>query len=393
MTMPLEGLTVLDLCRVLPGPFCTMVLGDMGAEVIKVEEMEDRGGVGRDMMTPPAPSPEEELKASAYNHLARNKKSVALNLRDDRARGVFYRLAGRADVVVESYRPGVAQRLKVDYTALSHLNPGLVYCSISGYGQDSIYGELPGHEPDYCSMAGAVALTGDREGNPVVLGITLADVGAALHAVIGILCALKAREKTGRGQYIDLSVVDCLLSFTGVNVGRYLRDGLVPQRGWITPFRAVWRTGDGKFVSATNPESHLWQRFCEAIGRQDLAPLQRSKQRREELVSEIEKTMLTRTREEWVSIFREKGVSAAPVLEINEVASDPHFLHRNMIVDLNHPTQGAVKQVGIPFKLSDTPGTVRSFAPLLGQHTDEVLEGLGYSVEQISDLKTAGAAR
>ena len=392
--LPLDGVRVLDLCRVLPGPFCTMLLGDMGAEVIKVEETEDRGGVGRDMLTPPSPSPQVEERAAAYNHLARNKKSIALNLREKAAQEVFYKLAAATHVVIESYRPGVVKKLGVDYETVSRLNPGVIYCSISGYGQDSPYRDLPGHEPDYCAMAGAVGLTGDPEGRPVILGILLADVGVALHAAIGILCALRVREQTGQGQLIDISSADCLLSFSGVNLARYFRDGFVPQRGYAVPFRNVWCAGDGKYLTATNPESHLWERFCKAIGREDLIPYQRAKgKEREEAMEKIQETMLTRPRDEWVEAIRKADASVAPVYRIDEVAAEPHFRHRGMFLEPSHPTQGRVKQVGLPIKLSRTPGQFRSFAPLLGQHTDELLRSLGYSAEKIDELRKARAIK
>lgn len=394
MEYPLEGVKVLDLCRILPGPFCTMLLADMGAEVVKVEEMEDRGGLGRDMLTPPSPNKQEEERSAAYNHLARNKKSIALNLKDERAKQVFYKLVTTSDVIIESYRPGVVKDLGIDYETISGLKPEIIYCSISGYGQDSLYPGLIGHDPDYCSVSGAVSLTGDHEGSPVIIGVPLADVSAGLHATIGILCALRVRDKTGIGQLIDLSSVDCLLSFTGVNIARYFRDGFVPRRGWVTPFRNIWRTKDGKFICATNPESHLWQRFCKGLGREDLIPYQRAKgEKREEVISAIKQTILTKTRDEWLDIMRKSGTSIAPVLEIDEIASEPNLIHRQMLLELDHHTQGKVKQVGMPIKLSKTPGKVRSFAPSLGQHTAEVMQELGYSEVQIQELQQEGVIK
>ena len=197
--LPLEDVVVLDLGRVLPLPFASMVLADLGAQVIKVEDVTDRGGVGRDMLTQPSPAPEVEQEACAYNHLARNKQSLALNLRDEQARKVFHRLAAKADVVMESFRPGVVDRLGVGYQAVSAHNPGIIYLSLTAYGQDSEYSGLPGHEPEYCAISGALSITGDEQGTPVMIGANMADVSGSLHAVIAVLAALRLREQTGHG--------------------------------------------------------------------------------------------------------------------------------------------------------------------------------------------------
>ena len=394
MKLPLDDIKVLDLCRVLPGPMCTMILGDMGAEVIKVEDIEDRGGTGRDMLTPPSPTSEVEDEALAYNHLARNKKSIALNLRDTRAREVFYELAKGADVLIESFRPGVVERLEVDYKTISALNPKLVYCSLSAYGQDSPYRELPGHEPEYCAISGALSLTGDDEGIPVIIGANMADASGGLHAAIAILCALRARDKTGEGQYLDIAIADCMLSFTGVNLGLYLRRNFVPQRGWQPPYRHIWRTKDDKFIAVTNPERHLWELFCRAISREDLIPYQRPKgDKRLEINDIIAEVMRSKTRDDWVTILRQAGVSAAPVLEINEVATESHYQHRQMRLELEHPTKGKVEQLGTPFKFSKMPIGFRSFAPSLGQHTEELMLGLGYTSKQVAEMRAAKAIK
>ena len=394
MTLPLEDVTVIDLGRILPAPFCTMVLADMGATVVKVEDAQDRGGVGRDMLTPPSPSPEVEERACAYNHLGRNKKSIALNLRSEEAREVFYRLARDADVVIESFRPGVVERLGVDYKTISEINPKIVYCSLTAYGQESAYRDLPGHEPEYCAISGAMALTGDEEGNPVIIGANLADVSGALHAAIAILSALRLRDKTGQRQYIDLSIADCMLSFTGVNLGLYLRNGFVPGRGWQPPYRHAWETKDGKFVVVTNPEFHLWERFCKAIEREDLIPKQRPKgEERRRINDEIARVMRTKTREEWVTILRGAGVSVAPLHEIDEVAAEGHFLERGMIVGHSHPSLGTVNQLETPIKFSGAPPQFRNFAPRLGEHTEDIMISLGYSKEEIQAMRAAGAAK
>jgi len=381
MTLALEGIKVLDLSRTVPGPFCTMVLADMGADVIKI----DAPGYQMGML------PDQE-KQAAYDFLSRNKKSIVLNLKTEEARGVFRKLATEADVVMEAFRPGVTKKLGVDYDTISELNPRIVYCSLTGFGQDGPYRDLPGHDPNYTSIGGAVGLTGDREGDPVIIRAALGDIGSALHAVIGILCALMARDKTGRGQYVDISMTDSVLSFLTVSLLRYFRDGFIPKRGWPSPTINVWRTKDGKFVSTGLIEPYFWERFCHALGREDLIPHQRAKgEKLQEVHSAIKETFLTKTRDEWFQIMKDADTCVSPVLELDEVVNDPQLLSRDMFPEFEHPTEGKVRQLGMPIKLSETPAKFRSFAPFIGQHTEEILQGLGYSEQQIEELRKSGA--
>jgi len=394
LPLPLNSIKVLDLGRVLPLPFASLLLADLGACVIKIEDVADRGGVGRDMLTPPEPSPEAEQKACAFNHLARNKKSIALNLRSEEAREIFRGLAKDADVIMESFRPGAVKRLGVDYESIRLLNPRLVYLSLSAYGQQSPCRDLPGHEPEYCGLSGASALTGNDQGEPVLIGANLADVSGSLHAVIGVLAALRLREQTGRGCYLDLSIADCMLSFTGVNLALYFRDKFVPRRGWQPPYRHVWRAKDGRYIVVTNPERHLWQNLCKVLGREDLIPQQKPKgEERKKVNQELAAVFLTKDRDQWVAILRQAGVSAAPVNEINEVAADPHYHARDMFWELEHPQVGKVKQIGTPFKFADAEGVFRNFAPSLGQDTDELLASLGYGPQVIERLKKDGVVK
>ena len=381
MTLALEGIKVLDLSRTVPGPFCTMVLADMGADVIKI----DAPGYQMGML------PDQE-KQAAYDFLSRNKKSIVLNLKTEEARGVFRKLATESDVVMEAFRPRVAKKLGVDYDTISELNPRIVYCSLTGFGQDGPYRDLPGHDPNYTSIGGAVGLTGDREGDPVIIRAALGDIGSALHAVIGILCALMARDKTGRGQYVDISMTDSVLSFLTVSLLRYFRDGFIPKRGWPSPTINVWRTKDGKFVSTGLIEPYFWERFCHALGREDLIPHQRAKgEKLQEVHSAIKETFLTKTRDEWFQIMKDADTCVSPVLELDEVVKDPQLLSRDMFPEFDHPTAGKVRQLGMPIKLSETPAKFRGFAPLIGQHTEEVLQGLGYTKHQIEEMRKSGA--
>ncbi len=381
MTLALEGIKVLDLSRTVPGPFCPMLLADMGADVIKIEAPGYQMG-----MLP------DQGKQAAYDFLSRNKKSIVLNLKTAEAREVFHKLATEADVVMEAFRPGVAKKLGVDYDTISELNPRIVYCSLTGFGQDGPYRDLPGHDPNYTSIGGAVGLTGDEKGDPVIIRAALGDIGSALHAVIGILCALMARDKTGRGQYVDISMTDSVLSFLTVSLLRYFRDGFIPKRGWPSPTINVWKTKDGKFVSTGLIEPYFWERFCHALGREDLIPHHHAKgEKLQEVYSAIKETFLTKTRDEWFQIMKDADTCVSPVLEPDEVVNDPQLLSRDMFPEFDHPTEGKVRQLGMPIKLSETPAKFRSFAPLIGQHTEEVLQGLGYSEQQIEELRKSGA--
>ena len=383
MTLALEGIKVLDLSRTVPGPFCTMMLADMGAEVIKIEDP----GYSLGML------PDQE-KHAAYDYLSRNKKSIALNLKSAGAKDIFHKLVSSADVVMEAFRPGVAKRLGVDYHTASKLNPRIVYCSLTGFGQDGPYRDLPGHDPNYTSIGGAVGLTGDHKGNPVIIRAAVGDIGSSLHAVIGILCALMARDKTGKGQLVDISMTDSVLSFMTVSLLRYFRDGFIPKRGWPSLSINIWQTRDGKYISTGLIEPHFWERFCRAIGREDLIPFHHAKgEKLHEVYGAIRETILTKTRDEWFQIMKEADTCVSPVLELDEVIKDPQLQHRQMFPEFEHPTQGKVRQLGMPVKLSDTPARFRNFSPTLGQHTNEILKGLGYTEHQIEELRKSGVVK
>jgi crotonobetainyl-CoA:carnitine CoA-transferase CaiB-like acyl-CoA transferase len=383
MALALEGIKVIDLSRTVPGPFCTMMLADMGAEVIKIEDPEYALGM----------IPDRE-KHAAHDYLSRNKRSIALNLKTHEAKEIFYKLAGGADVVMEAFRPGVAKRLKVDYETVSKLNPRIIYCSLTGFGQDGPYSDLPGHDPNYTSIGGAVGLTGDHRGNPVIIRATVGDIGSSLHAVIGILFAIIAREKMGKGQFVDISMTDSVLPFLTVSLLRYFRDGFIPRRGWHSLTINVWQCKDGKFITTGLIEPHFWERFCHALGKEDLIPHHHANgEKLREVYSVIRETFLTKTRDEWFQIMKDADTCVSPVLEIDEVVNDPHLLHRGMFPEFDHPTQGKVRQLGMPIKLSETPGKFRNFAPRMGQHTDQILQGLGYSQQQIEELHKSGIIR
>jgi crotonobetainyl-CoA:carnitine CoA-transferase CaiB-like acyl-CoA transferase len=394
IVIALEGIRVLDLSRLAPGPLGSMYLADMGAEVIKVEELAERGGMARDIFVPPGLSPEEEEKYLARDILGRNKKSIALNLKVPEAREVFYKLAATADVIWESYRPGVVERLGISYETISKINPRIIYCSISGYGQDGPYRDLPGHDPTYSAIAGVLASNTDMEDRPMTSGVPVADTSVGLYAVIGVLCAIIAREKTGRGQYIDVCFADSALSFAAILLGQNMALGPMPRRRDAQLIQNAWQTKDGKYIASCPLESYFWERFCRALGLEELIPHHHATGKKyDEVVSAIRDKVLTKTRDEWFEIMKKADTCVSPILDFDEVLEDPQILQRNMIMDLEHPTQGKVKQLGFAIKLSETPAQFRDFAPLLGQHTEEILQELGYSGELVEGLIKSGAVK
>jgi alpha-methylacyl-CoA racemase len=388
----------LDLTWQGPGPFCTMILGDLGADIIKVgppagaEARQTVRGEGR-----------REIAHQAVN---RNKKSILLNLKPEAGQKIFQQLAEGADVIVEGFRPGVTKRLGIDYETISKMNPRIVYCSVTGYGQDGPYCDLPGHDINYISFAGALNLIGEANRPPVVPLNIIADYGAGgKDAVIGISSALLARNKTGRGQYIDISLMDSVISLmTETVLDIYFATGTSIKRGehnlgGAYPYYSIYQTKEGKFITIGCLEPWLWANLCGAIGQEkfipfsiirDRYPRSADDQKVKEIHDYLKQLFLTRTRDEWFEFFRNKDVPVGKVYSLDEVFADPQVQHRRMVMELEHPTEGKVRQVGIAIKLSDTPGEVRSFPPLLGQHTDEILSGLGYSQQKIAEWRREG---
>lgn len=401
--LALEGVKILDLTRAGPGPFCTMILGDLGAEVIKIEAPPTVGE--RQAGSFHSPMGEEGRRQAAYQCIHRNKKSVALNLRVEAGRRIFHQLAKAADVIVEGFRPGVVKRLGIDYAVISSLNPRIVYCSITGYGQDGPYSGLSGHDINYISMGGALYLIGEADRQPVIPLNLLADYGGGgANGVIGILSALIARNKTGKGQYIDISLTDSVISLLCSFTVNYLYNEVVPQRqaAWPSggyPYYNIYQTKDGGFITIGCLEPWLWENFCRAIGKEEFIPVQfevdhfvysPEGSRWQEVSSYLKEVFLTKTRDEWFEFLSQKDVPVGKVYSMDEVFADPQVLHRQMVIEVEHPTEGKVKQVGMAIKLSDTPGKVRSLSPVLGEHTEEVLTGLGYNRERIAELRQEG---
>ena len=372
---PLEGVKVLDLTRMLPGPFCSMLLADLGAEVTIIERA---GGA--------------DIGPRRTNfHVDRNKKSLILNLKDARAKDIFYRLVSNADVVVEGFRPGVTARLKIDYPTLKEINNGLIYCSISGYGQDGPYRTRVGHDINYIALSGLLSLTGKKDQDPVIPGTQIADVaGGGLMAANSILAALYFKEKTGQGQYIDVSMMDGVISFNAVTLFEYFSTGKAPQGGTYrllgsAPCYNVYRTKDDRHITIGALEPKFWANLCRKLSREDLIAKQYDAG--SESLEEVKQIFVSKTSTEWERLLESEDVCYAPVLNLEEAARNDQVLHRDMVVEMKGPGSKNLKQVGIVPKFSLTPGKIRIPPPTPGQHTHEILRGLGISQEAISKLE------
>src|SRR5579871_2027902 len=378
MPPPLAGLRVLDLSRQLPGPFCSTLLADLGADVLMVTAPGDPFAIG-------------------IPFLARNKRSMVLDLKAEAGGAVFRRLAARADVLLEGFRPGVTARLGVDYPTLRALNPRLVYCSISGYGQDGPYRDRVGHDVNYLGFAGVLDAVGTAGGPPAIPGVQIADIGGgALMAAAGILAALLAREHTGRGQMVDIAMMDGAFAWQVVNAMRYFAEGLAPARGdtLLTgryPCYAVYETRDRRHVTVGALEPHFWRRLCEELGFPELVELQFAEGRqREDAFRKVRAKFRERTMAEWVARLADLDVCFGPVATLPEALADPQVRHREMVLEYDDGRGQRRQTLGNPLKLRDTPPTLRTPTPESGQHTDEVLRGLGYSAAEIAGLRAQG---
>ena len=389
MTLPLVGIKVLDLTRLLPGPFCSLLLADFGAEVIKVEQP----GPGDYIRWYP---PLIQDTSGIFLLLNRNKKSLTLNLNTVAGKEIFYRLVREADVVLEGFRPGVAKKLGIDWATLQEINQGLIYCSISGYGQDGPYAAKPGHDINYLGYAGVLGITGRAGQAPALPGVQIADIGGgALMAAIGILLALAARGRTGRGQFVDVAMLDGVIAWLPIVAGSFFVDGAVPGPGEtrLTGKYAcydVYRTKDGRYVSLGALEPHFWEKLCRFLGRAEYIKWQFVDEKQDELRVFLNEQFLSRSRDEWVAIFEQIDTCGGPVYDLAEVFTDPQVLHRRMVFELTHPRLGKIKQLGFPIKLSATPAQVRQAPPEPGEHTAEILTGLGYSPADLEAWRREG---
>jgi len=392
MPMPLEGMRVLDLTRLLPGPFCTLLLADMGADVIKVEDPE----VGDYLrFTPPLSSSGMGIH---FHTLNRNKRSTAIDLKRKEGREFLLELATWADVLVEQFRPGVMERLGLGYETIREVNPSIIYCSITGYGQDGPYRDVAGHDINYLGYAGVLDSTGKTEGPPVMCGVQIADLGGGgMFGALSILTAYIYMMNTGEGQHVDVSMMDGSASWLTVNTGELFMTGEGPGRGTQVlhgafPCYNVYEAADG-YMAVGALENKFWQRLCEILGRPEYGPEQFNTKKTDEIFTWLKDKFKEKIRAEWMEVFADEDACVSPVLSITEMASDPQVLHREMVVEVEDEKLGRTKTLGIPVKFGATPGEIRRSAPRLGEHTTEVLEMLGCPVEEIERLRAEGVIR
>lgn len=398
MKLPLEGIVVLDLSRLLPGPYCSMILSDLGAEVIRIEDPK------YPYANPPPFYQKDSYRESAFNAiLMRNKQSITLNLKKEKAREIFYELVRKSDVVLDTFRPKITAKLKIDYHTLDSINPSIICCSLTGYGQYGPYEQIAGHDLNYIGISGILDLNREREvmdkesqeRKPINPGIQAADIGGGLVTAIGILGAIIEREKNvgKKGQNVDISMTDSVFSFMPlVAAYHFSKDSRTknPLHGDF-PFYSVYRTRDNKYLSVGIVEVKFWRALCKGLNREDLK-LKQTVQglEKEQLFLELQKEFSKKTMDDWMEIFKDLDACVMPVNTFAEACDDPQIKERKMVVEMDHPKFGKIQNIASPIKYSKTPLKIRSLAPKRGQDTKAVLNGLGYSSEEILDFKKKG---
>ena len=393
--LPLMGVKVLDVSQVMAGPYSCMLLADMGADVIKVEPPgsgdQTRGAMGFKMKGP---------DSMGFLNMNRNKRSIAINLKSEAGKAILFKLVKEADILVENYRPGVMKRLGVGYEVMSKINPALVYVSISGFGQSGPWAMRPGFDLMAQAMSGIMSVTGNGDGKPVKAGVPVADIGCALFATYAALSAYIGARNTGQGQYIDASLFDSALAFSIWDTSEYWGTGNPPvalgtANRMTAPYQAV-KAKDGYFVmGATN--NKLWQKLCEILERPDL--LQKAEYQtiagrlgqREQLIQELENSFALKSADEWIDLLLEHGIPAGPILDYPQAFESEHGRHRQMRIEIDHPLEGKVPNIGFAVKMQGTPQEVRRHPPLLGEHTQEVLMQAGFTLDEIKALEEQGA--
>ena len=374
----LAGITAIDLSRMLPGPYCSMILADHGARVIAIEDKRFL--------------PDAVFLSAVY----RNKEHMTLNLKTKKGREIFLKLVRDADVLLEGFRPGVTKRLGVDYETIKEMNPRIIYCSITGYGQNGPYSDMAGHDVNYLSFAGILDLIGEKDGSPCIPGIQIADLaGGGMNAAIGILLALVARERSGKGQYVDISMTDGMIGLLPVPLDFFQRYGKVPQRSdTLLSHRYacynVYETADKRYISIGALENRFWQNVCTVMGVPEYAPLQYDDDRREEILEFFRKAFKKRTLEQWIKELGDKDVCWGKVQTFTEILNDPLFRARDMVGEVKNDSGEPETVLGIPVKLSDTPGSVRKAPVGFGESTRKILGELGYADDQIEEFFEKG---
>lgn len=391
MAGPLEGVRVLDLSRIMAGPFCSMILGDLGAEIIKVE----RPGLGDDTRAwgPPFIAGE----STYYLSINRNKKSITINMKSQKGIEIIKGIAKQSEILLENFPPGTTERYGLDYDALKEINPGLIYCSITGYGPDGPYKNRTGYDLVASAVGGLMSITGEEDGAPVKVGIAITDVVTGLFAHGAIMAALFARTKSGKGQKIDVSLLEAQVAALINSASGYLNSGKIPKR-WgtahesIVPYEA-FKTKD-KYIIIAAGNDKIFDCLCKVLRLPDLAQDPRfstNKQRvknRKELIPILNKETVKKRADEWIQIFEKNGIPSGPINNIKEVFDDPQVLHREMLLEMPHPKAGKIRVAGIPVKYSRTRAEARMHPPLLGEHTEEILKNyLGYDDQKIERLR------
>lgn len=376
--LPLEGIRVLDLGTMTPGKYCTFILADLGAEIIRVERPVSNSRSIDD----------EDLI------LNRNKRSLTLNLKEKQAKQIFHRLAQEANVIIESHRPGSTARLGVDYESIRKINPAIIYVSLSGFGQDGPYSQLPGFDMVFLAIGGLLGLLGGKNNPPVVPGIWVSDACSGLLAVVGILTALISHQNTGKGQYLDLAMLDSVLYLLATVSGFRKSSGEFAQEDMmdnpVSPGYNIYETADGKYLALGTFRPQSWRTLCQALDRSDLIDQQwAAGDKRVETISILQEAFRTKDRDEWYQQLRDLDIEVAPVNSLGETFDDPQVLHRQMVMDVEHPIAGQMRQIGQPFRFSETPERIKRPAPYIGQDTEAVLMEIGYNESEIRDFRAA----
>ena len=395
MPEALEGVRILDCSQILAGPFCSMLLADMGADVIKIEK--PNGGDDTRRMGPPF----IDTESAAFLAMNRNKRSIVLNFKEQSGVQAMKTLVKDADIVIENYRTGTMDRLGLGYEDLKNISPGIIYCSISGFGRTGPYANRGGFDLVAQGMSGLMSITGVPNSPPVKVGVPIADMNAGMFATYGILTAYINKLRTNKGQYLEISLLEAAIAYTVWESAGYFATGDIAEplgssHRNSAPYQAL-KTKDGH-INIGAPNQSNWERFANAIKRTDLVARNEFKDNasrlvnRESLEVELELTLTTKNSGEWLEVLEKCGVPAGPILNISEVWNDPQIQARNMEVTLDHPTAGKIKNIGLAAKLYSTPGRITKPAPLLGQHTREVLMDAGYSKKNIEALVDSGAA-
>lgn len=398
MATALHGVRVLDFTRVVAGPYCTLLMGDLGADVIKIEEP-TKGDELRTLVVYRRPEDED-----FFYTMNRNKRSVAVDLKTEEGREIAYGLAARVDVAVENFRPGVAARLGIDHERLRAINPSLVYCSISGFGQTGPYRERAAYDSVIQAMSGSMGVTGPEEGPPMRTGLLMGDLAAAWLATVSILAAVIHSRRTGEGQYIDVAILDSAIAMWGTGAAQYLATGKIPRKMGNERTQRVpsncYQAGDGRYIQIVANTPPLWKRLCGLVGMPEILSdprydtMAKRIENRKEVNALVEEMLRAKSASEWQSILGEGGVPCGRVNNLDEVFADPQVVAREMLQTIEHPVSGPIRLIGFPPRLSGTPAEVRMPPPLLGQHTEEVLSQLlDFGSDRLEELEQKGIIR